>query len=228
MRINNFFSVCTLALLFLQFQACGQKENIPQSATFKKMMNNKSEMTKNKIDTATFAAGCFWCVEGQFQQLKGVTKITSGFIGGHTKNPTYQEVCTGSTGHAEACNIVYDPSVISYDELLSAFFVAHDPTQLNRQGNDEGTQYRSEIFYHNKEQKEKAEYYIKALNEEKAYKNPIVTQVAPYTVFYKAEDYHDDYYNLHPEQAYCKFVIKPEIDKFRKVFKDKVKGEISE
>ena len=223
MKFNNLFSACTLSLMLLQLQACGQKENLAQSATFNQMMNNQTKMTDNKTDTATFAAGCFWCVEGQFQQLKGVGKITSGFIGGQTKNPTYKEVCTGSTGHAEACNIVYDPSVISYDELLAAFFVAHDPTQLNRQGNDVGTQYRSEIFYHNDEQKEKAEYYIKALNDEKAYRDPIVTKVAPYSVFYNAENYHEDYYNNNPEQAYCKYVIKPEIDKFRKVFKDKVK-----
>lgn len=223
MSINKFFPAFTLALMLFQLQACGQKETLTKSETFNKMVNNQTKMTENKTDTATFAAGCFWCVEGQFQQLKGVEQITSGFIGGHTKNPTYKEVCTGSTGHAEACNIVYDPSVISFDELLAAFFVAHDPTQLNRQGNDVGTQYRSEIFYHNDEQKEKAAYYINALNNEKAYKDPIVTKVEPYSVFYKAENYHDDYYKNNPEQAYCKFVIKPEIDKFRKVFKDKVK-----
>src|SRR6185312_6032720 len=117
-----------------------------------------------KTDTATFAAGCFWCTEAKFQQLKGVIKVTSGFTGGHVANPTYEQVCTGETGHAEACNIVYDPSVISYDDLLQAFFVAHDPTELNRQGNDVGTQYRSAIFYHNAQQKQKAEYYIKKLN----------------------------------------------------------------
>src|ERR1700760_1486797 len=138
-----------------------------------------------KLDTATFATGCFWCTEAKFQQLKGVKKVTSGFTGGHVANPTYEQVCTGQTGHAEACNIIYDPSVISYDELLEAFFVAHDPTQLNRQGNDVGTQYRSAIFYHNAAQKEKANYYIAKLNQEKAYKSNIVTQVVPYRVFYK-------------------------------------------
>lgn len=223
MRINKLFSVCTLALMSLQLQACGQKENLGQSETFNKMINNQTKITESKTDTATFAAGCFWCVEGQFLQLKGVSKINSGYIGGKTVNPTYKEVSRGSTGHAEACNIIYDPSVISYDELLAAFFVAHDPTQLNRQGNDVGTQYRSEIFYHNQEQKEKAAYYIKALNEEKAYNSPIVTQVSSYGTFYKAENYHEDYYNNNPDQSYCKFVIKPEIEKFRKVFKDKVK-----
>jgi peptide-methionine (S)-S-oxide reductase len=180
-------------------------------------------LPKPKYDTATFATGCFWCTEAKFRQLKGVMKVTSGFTGGHVANPSYQLVCTGTTGHAEACNIVFDPKVITYDELIEAFFVAHDPTQLNRQGNDVGTQYRSAIFYHNAAQKQTAEYYIKKLNQEKVYKNKIVTQVAPYTVFYKAEDYHQNYYNLNPNQAYCKYVIQPELEKFKKVFKDKLK-----
>lgn len=176
-----------------------------------------------RTDTATFATGCFWCTEAKFQQLKGVTKVISGFTGGHVANPSYKQVCTGTTGHAEACNIIYDPDQISYDELLAAFFVAHDPTQLNRQGNDIGTQYRSAIFYHNAFQKQKADYYIGRLNVEKAYKNKIVTEVAPYTVFYKAEDYHQNYYNLNSSQPYCKYVIQPELDKFKVVFKDKLK-----
>src|ERR1700761_9393575 len=176
-----------------------------------------------KLDTATFATGCFWCTEAKFQQLKGVKKVTSGFTGGHVANPTYEQVCTGQTGHAEACNIVYDPAVISYDELLEAFFVAHDPTQLNRQGNDVGTQYRSAIFYHNAGQKQKAQYYIAKLNTAKAYKSNIVTQVNPYGKFYKAEDYHQDFYAQNPNQQYCKYVIQPELEKFKKVFKDKLK-----
>src|SRR5882757_10816766 len=139
------------------------------------------------LDTATFAAGCFWCTEAQFKQLKGVKKVISGYCGGNVAHPTYKQVCTGTTGHAEACNIIYDRTQITYDELIEAFFVAHDPTQLNRQGNDIGTQYRSAIFYHNAAQKQKADYYIAKLNQEKAYKNKIVTQVTPYTVFYKAE-----------------------------------------
>ncbi len=178
-----------------------------------------------KSDTATFATGCFWCTEAKFQQLKGVEKVTSGFSGGHVANPTYRMVCNGTTGHAEACNIVYDPTVITYDELLEAFFVAHDPTQLNRQGNDVGTQYRSAIFYHNAVQKQKAEFYINKLNEQKVYKNKIVTEVTPYTVFYKAEDYHQNYYNLNGSKPYCKYVIQPELEKFKKVFKDKLKQE---
>lgn len=176
------------------------------------------------IDTATFATGCFWCTEAKFQQLRGVIKVVSGYTGGHIPNPTYQQVSTGNTGHAEACNIIYDPSQITYDELIEAFFTAHDPTQLNRQGNDVGTQYRSAIFYHNGAQKQKADYYIAKLNTEKAYKNKIVTQVAPYTAFYKAEDYHQNFYNQNPNQQYCKYVIQPELEKFRKVFKDKLKS----
>jgi peptide-methionine (S)-S-oxide reductase len=181
--------------------------------------------TKAKLDTATFATGCFWCTEAKFQQLKGVKKVVSGFSGGTVANPTYKQVCTGTTGHAEACNIIYDPAVITYDELIAAFFVAHDPTQLNRQGNDVGTQYRSAIFYHNAAQKQKADYYISKLNAEKAYKNKIVTQVAPYKAFYKAEDYHQNYFNLNKNSnPYCQYVIQPELDKFKKVFKDKLKN----
>jgi peptide-methionine (S)-S-oxide reductase len=176
-----------------------------------------------KFDTATFATGCFWCTEAKFQQLKGVKKVTSGYTGGTVRNPTYKQVCTGTTGHAEACNIVYDPAVITYDDLLAAFFTAHDPTQLNRQGNDEGTQYRSAIFYHNAAQKQKAQYYISRLNAEKAYKKPVVTEISPYTVFYNAEDYHQNFYNLNPDEAYCKYVIQPELEKFKKVFKNKLK-----
>ncbi|MFD0792324.1 peptide-methionine (S)-S-oxide reductase MsrA [Mucilaginibacter litoreus] len=183
----------------------------------------KASTKPAKLDTATFATGCFWCTEAKFQQLKGVKSVTSGFTGGNVANPSYRLVCTGTTGHAEACNIVYDPAVISYDELLEAFFVAHDPTQLNRQGNDVGTQYRSAIFYHNATQKQKADYYISKLNAEKVYKNKIVTQVAPFKVFYKAEDYHQNYFNQNGSQPYCKYVIQPELEKFKKVFKNKIK-----
>jgi peptide-methionine (S)-S-oxide reductase len=184
----------------------------------------KAPMAAAKLDTATFATGCFWCTEAKFQQLKGVKSVTSGFSGGKVAHPTYEQVCTGNTGHAEACNIVYDPAVISYDELLEAFFVAHDPTQLNRQGNDVGTQYRSAIFYHNAAQKQKADYYIAKLNAAKAYKSNIVTQVAPFKVFYKAEDYHQNYFNQNGGQPYCKYVIQPELEKFKKVFKNKLKS----
>lgn len=175
------------------------------------------------LDTATLATGCFWCTEAKFKELRGVIKVTSGFAGGHTVNPTYEQVCTGTTGHAEACNIVFDPKQISYDELLEVFFTDHDPTQLNRQGNDIGTQYRSAIFYHNAVQKQKAEYYIKKINEQKAYPKPVVTQVAPFTVFYKAEGYHQNYFSRNGDVPYCKLVVQPELDKFRKAFANKLK-----
>lgn len=178
---------------------------------------------QGEVDTATFAAGCFWCVEEQFKQLEGVVHVESGFTGGDTKNPTYKQVVTGNTGHAEACNIYFDPEVITYDELLAAFFVAHDPTQLNRQGNDVGTQYRSAIFYHNAQQKELAEHYIQQLNQEKAYPSDIVTEVNPLTEFYIAEDYHQNYYANNPNEPYCRYVIQPKVEKFKKVFKDKLK-----
>jgi peptide-methionine (S)-S-oxide reductase len=186
-----------------------------------KVVNHK---TAAIVDTASFAMGCFWCTEAKFQQLRGVKKVISGFSGGTVANPSYEQVCTGKTGHAETCNIIYDPKQISYDELIEAFFVAHDPTQLNRQGNDVGTQYRSAIFYHNADQKNKANYYIAKLNAAKAYKAPIVTQVVPFKIFYKAENYHQNYYNLNGDQPYCKYVIQPELEKFKSVFKNKLKN----
>lgn len=211
------FKKSFLLFAILPFAACGQQS----------MQMNHSQkdnmMMGDKLDTATFAAGCFWCVEAQFKELKGVEKVISGFTGGTVANPSYEEVCTGTTGHAEACNIIYNPSVISYDELLKAFFVTHDPTQLDRQGDDIGTQYRSAIFYHNAQQKKIAEYYINKLNAEKVYPNPIVTQVQPFTVFYKAENYHQDYYSKNGSAPYCQLVIKPKLEKFEKVFKDKLK-----
>jgi len=214
-----------LLLIPISFTACAQKADVSHSSTFAEMNKKPTEnMSEHKTEVATFAAGCFWCVEAQFQQLKGVEKVQSGYTDGQKPNPTYKEVCTGTTGHAEACNISYDPAVISYDELLAAFFTTHDPTQLNRQGNDVGTQYRSGIYYHNAAQKEKAEYYIKRLNDEKAYPNPIVTEVKPYSKFYVAEDYHQNYYNQNGEEGYCRMVIRPKMDKFKKVFADKLKN----
>lgn len=213
-----------LVFAIIGWIACSPKGDISHSHTFAEMNKTQTHnMSDNKKDTATFAAGCFWCVEAQFQQLEGVDSVVSGYIDGHVPNPTYKQVCTGTTGHAEACNIIYDPQKISYDELLAAFFTAHDPTQLNRQGNDIGTQYRSGIYYHNEEQKEKANYYIHKLNEEKVYDQPIVTEVKPYDVFYVAEDYHQNYYNQNSEEGYCAMVIKPKMEKFKKVFADKLK-----
>lgn len=194
------------------------------SATIKHdSMNNETTHTITKTDTATFGTGCFWCTEAVFQELKGVIKVTSGYMGGHVANPSYEEVCTGTTGHAECLQIVYDPSIITFDELLEVFWESHDPTQLNRQGNDVGTQYRSAIFYHDAQQKEKAEHYKTQLNKEGAYPKPIVTEVTPASAFYAAEDYHQNYYNTHGSQPYCYLVIRPKVEKFEKVFKDKLK-----
>ena len=202
-----------------------QQKTLSQTTTFKKMNEspNSPQHQNNNRDTATFAAGCYWCVEALFQQLEGVEKVVSGFTDGHVPNPTYEAVCTGNTGHAEACNIIYNPSVLSFDELLAAFFTAHDPTQLNRQGNDVGSQYRSGIYYHNDEQKEKANYYIRELNKENVYPSPIVTEVKPFKEFYKAKDSHQDYYNQNKEQGYCRMVIQPKLEKFKKVFAQKIK-----
>jgi len=186
---------------------------------------NSEKTNPANLDTATFGAGCFWCVEAQFQMLDGVVKTESGFAGGNVKNPSYKEVCNGTTGHAEVIQVTYDKTKLSYDDMLQAFWQSHDPTQLNRQGNDVGTQYRSVIFYHNDEQKQKAEGYRQKLNEEKVYDGPVVTEISPYTVFYKAEDYHQNYYNENGEQPYCAYVIQPKVEKFRKVFEKKLKKE---
>ncbi|MBA3970776.1 MAG: peptide-methionine (S)-S-oxide reductase MsrA [Bacteroidetes bacterium] len=175
------------------------------------------------LDTATFGSGCFWCTEAFFQELKGVHSVSSGYSGGKVKNPTYTDVCSGKTGHAEGCQIVYDPAVISYVELLEVFWGTHDPTTLNRQGHDEGTQYRSAIFYHNSEQKKIAEKYKKELTASGAFNNPIVTEIAAYTSFYVAENYHQDYYALNGREPYCQAVIQPKMEKFKKVFKTKLK-----
>jgi peptide-methionine (S)-S-oxide reductase len=177
----------------------------------------------NKYQLATFGMGCFWCTEAIFQELKGVIKVTPGYAGGHKENPTYEEVCEGNTGHTEVTQIVFDPTQISYTELLEVFFKVHDPTTLNRQGNDIGYQYRSVIFYHNDEQKKLAQYYKQKLNEEKVYDNPIVTAIEPFTNFYPAEDYHKNYYKLNSNKPYCQLVIKPKLEKFEKVFRDKLK-----
>ncbi len=223
--MKNLMKYCLpLFLMMLQLQACAQKDHkYEQSKTFKEMNNTESKGTNAKEETATFGAGCYWCTEAQFQQLEGVRLVESGFSGGQVDNPTYKQVCTGTTGHAEVCNIYYDPSVITFDELLAAFWTCHDPTTLNRQGNDVGTQYRSAIFYHNEEQKQKAIAYKAKLNEEKAWDKPVVTQIAPFTKFYKADDYHQDYYNNNKNQSYCQYVVGPKVEKFKKVFKDKLK-----
>lgn len=178
-----------------------------------------------KMEMATFAGGCFWCTEAVFLELKGVEAIVSGYIGGKTMNPVYKEICQGDTGHAEAIQITFNPEVISFGELLELFFATHDPTTLNRQGNDVGTQYRSEIFYHNDEQRAISEDFIRFLTQEDVFGKPIVTKLSPVSTFFEAEDYHQNYYNQNKSQGYCSFVITPKIDKVRQYFKDKLKGE---
>lgn len=172
---------------------------------------------------ATFGAGCFWCVETIFLTLKGVKIVVSGYMGGHGDYPTYKQVCTGTTGYAEVCQITYDPNVISYPELLQVFWKVHDPTTLNSQGADHGTQYRSVIYCHNDEQKKQAEFYKKELEKTKAYDAPIVTEISAASKFYPAEDYHQNYYALNGSQPYCKFVIQPKVEKFKKAFAAKLK-----
>ena len=175
-------------------------------------------------DTATFANGCFWCTEAIFEELEGVISATSGYTGGLTVNPTYKQVCSGQTGHAECLQIVFDPAKISFDELLAVFWETHDPTTLNQQGADVGTQYRSGIFYHNEEQRAKAEKYKLELDKSGAYDRPIVTEITLFTVFYPAEDYHQQYFEINENNnPYCRIVIRPKLDKFRKVFGDKLK-----
>jgi len=185
---------------------------------------SEEKTTSQTTDTASFGTGCFWCTEAIFQRLNGVVKVISGYSGGSVPNPTYEEVSTGTTGHAECCEVIYDPSLISYDELLEVFWKTHDPTTLNRQGNDVGTQYRSVIFYHSPEQKEKAEHYKAALNDSNAFNKPVVTAIEPFTNFYSAEAYHQKYFDYNPGQMYCRLVILPKVEKFEKVFKTKLKS----
>lgn len=214
------YSIGLLFSLLFSLFSCAQKSQQPSSEPIAKNVMNMSN-----LDTATFGAGCFWCVEAVFQRLNGVEKVVSGYTGGHVKNPTYKQICTGMTGHAEVAQIIYDPKVISFDELLEVFWKTHDPTTLNRQGNDEGPQYRSAVFYHNEQQRELAEKYKKALDESGAFRNKIVTEITALGEFYVAEDYHQNYYNENPFQPYCAYVIQPKIEKLEKVFKDKLKKE---
>ncbi len=182
-----------------------------------------TEIMGKELEKATLGGGCFWCTEAVYLQLKGVVDVKPGYSGGHVKNPTYKEVCTESTGHAEVVEITFDPEIVSFSEILEVFFVTHDPTTLNRQGNDVGTQYRSAIFYHSEKQKQTAIEIIKALEKEKAYEKPIVTEVTAFDTFYVAEDYHINYFARNKNQPYCQYVVAPKVEKFQKVFKDKMK-----
>ena len=180
-------------------------------------------LKSDRFEKATFGAGCFWCTEAVFQQLKGVQSVVSGYSGGHVKNPTYQQVTSGRTGHAEVIQVAFDPEVISYADLLEVFWQTHDPTTPNRQGNDFGPQYRSAVFYHNDEQRQLAEHYKQKLDESGAFDAPIVTEIAPFTEFYRAESYHQNYFDANPFQPYCAMVVRPKVEKVKKVFKDKLK-----
>jgi peptide-methionine (S)-S-oxide reductase len=186
-------------------------------------MEQKKFVNSDGSETATLAGGCFWCLEAVYDQLQGVTDVVSGYSGGQVRNPSYREVCTGSTGHAEVVQVTFDPTQISYREILEVFFSIHDPTTLNRQGADVGTQYRSAIFYHSPEQKATAETLIHELEGEQVWNRPVVTELVPFSQFYPAEDYHQEYYTNHPEQGYCTMVIAPKLAKFRKKFAERMK-----
>ena len=207
-------------VLSLIFSSCTAKDKPVVKEEFKEPVKEK---VKEGMEVATFAGGCFWCTEAVFLEIKGVEKVVSGYIGGTTKNPTYKDICTGETGHAEAIQITFNPNAVAYEDLLEVFFGTHDPTTLNRQGADVGTQYRSAIFYHSEAQKTKAENYIQLLEKEKLYDKKIVTKVSSATVFYPAEDYHKNYYNQNSSQGYCQMVIAPKLEKLRKYYKSKLK-----
>lgn len=200
--------------------SCQSKE---RSLSVEKNIVNNSMSEQKGLEVATVAGGCFWCTEALFLELKGVKKVVSGYIGGKTKNPTYEEVSSGYSGHAEAIEITFDPKEISYEDILEVFFATHDPTTLNRQGADVGTQYRSEVFYHGEIQKKAAENFINLLNTQNIYGKKVVTKVSEATVFYPAEDYHQNYYNRNKNQGYCMAVISPKLEKLKKNYKSKLK-----
>lgn len=203
------------AILLISITVVGKTSN--------NLTKESKNMTEQKYDTATFGTGCFWCTEAFFEELKGVKSVKVGYSGGHGKNPTYMEVVYGNTGYAEVAQIIYDPSVLSFKDLLEVFWKVHDPTSLNKQGADKGPQYRSVIFYHNPEQEKLAKEYKMKLDESGAFSKPIVTEIVPYKEFYAAENYHQDYYKNNPDAPYCTYTIKPKLEKFREVFGDKLK-----
>ncbi len=230
--MKSITNLWTIIMLALGFAACS---NTPTNETEKKLnltdMINESQKsaaldsttTNDTTQLATFGAGCFWCVEAVYSGINGVTSVQSGYTGGAVKNPSYKEVCNGTTGHAEVCQITFDPRVVSFAQLLEVLFEVHDPTTLNRQGGDVGTQYRSAIYYHTDAQKELAELAIKAANESGNWSNPVVTEVTAFDKFYAAEDYHNDYFALHGEQPYCQMVVRPKVEKFKKHFGELLK-----
>ena len=218
-------SVLILGLLTSAIQACTAREHrIPSPLSTTRTMNTSAASSAER-DTAILGGGCFWCVEAVFELVDGVISVESGYSGSSVVNPTYKDVCSGTTGHAEVCRVVFDPSVLPYADLLQMFFAAHDPTTLNRQGNDVGTQYRSVIFTSSDEQRQTALAYIKQLNDSKTFADPIVTEVVDEDVFYPAEDYHQNYYAQNGSQPYCSFVVRPKVEKFRKQFSTKLRHE---
>lgn len=217
--VHKYIAMLVLLVTSIALLSCQSNIAKKEPQSFEQLPDHQNGL----VDTATFAAGCFWCVEAQFKTLDGVQQVISGYAGGETKDPSYSQVSTGNTGHAEVINVLYDPKKITFDTLLEAFFIAHDPTQLNRQGNDIGTQYRSAIFVHDQEQLEKVNFYLKKMKEERLYDRPIVTEINPFTTFYKAEDYHQNYYANNKEDRYCQYVIKPKLEKFKHIFTSTVK-----
>ncbi len=212
-----FFGILTLPLY-----SCSNGHIGVGKPTIQTVMSDEINQS-GKLDTATFGAGCFWCVEAVFQELKGVTSVKPGYAGGHVKNPSYKEVCNGTTGHAEVAQIVFDPEVISYETLLDVFFHTHDPTTMNRQGADVGTQYRSAIFYHSEEQKEQAKEAKRVTDFSGLWNDPIVTEIVPISNYSDAEDYHNNYFQNNPNQPYCSAVIRPKVEKFRKKYEHLLK-----
>ncbi len=221
MKLKSVLTMTYLISLIFLFSNCSFTSKTEPKITNKQIINKQMS---EKTDTAIFGAGCFWCVEAIFQRLKGVESIESGYTGGTVENPTYKQVCTGETGHAEVAKIIFNPDVISFNELLEVFWTTHDPTTLNQQGADIGTQYRSAVFYLNDEQKRQAEK-SKSEIATQIWDGSIVTEITPLKKYYKAEDYHQNYFNQNSDQSYCRFVINPKLEKFRKKFRDKIKDE---
>jgi peptide-methionine (S)-S-oxide reductase len=211
-----------LSILFISNLSCAQSSNKKEN----KMENlpNTVVQVPEGLEVATLGGGCFWCTEAIYQDLKGIEKVLSGYSGGHIENPSYKQVTSGTTGHAEVIQVFYDPKVITFEEVLEIFWSTHDPTTLNRQGADVGPQYRSAVFYHSESQKEKAGFYKNKLDESGAFNKPIVTEITPFSNFYVAEDYHQNYFKENGMQPYCQFVIRPKVEKFRKVFAEKLKN----
>ena len=220
--MRRFFSI--FAILGLFISGCAQAKDVQPPPVLESNAADVAPPAGKNLQKATFAGGCFWCTEAIFQELEGVYTVVSGYTGGEVENPGYKAVCSGTTGHAEAVQIEFDPEQVTYEELLNVHFKTHDPTTLNRQGADRGTQYRSGIYYHNDEQKKAVEGIVAALEAEEIYPDPIVTEIAEARVFYAAEAEHQDYYQNNTQQGYCQFVITPKVEKFRKIFAERIKG----